>query len=87
MSTLNKLKMKIKKMIRSVKYRPWLYHSSRPKKGNHGSRPKTTQQFGVFRLLKGKERRNKTLTFSHIFFIPSVTKTFIAPGILILIRK
>ena len=78
MSTLNKLKMKIKKMIRSVKYRPWLDHSSRPK---------TTQQFGAFRLLKGKERRKKILTFSHIFFIPSVTKAFIAPGILILIRK
>ena len=45
------------------------------------------QQFGVFRLLKGKEGRMKILTFSCKFFYPSVTKIFIVPETLILRRK
>ena len=79
MSMLDKLKIKITKMVRYVKYRPWLDHSSRSKKGNHGSRPNKTQQFGAFRLMEGKERRRKTLTFSRNFFIPIAAKTFLTP--------
>ena len=55
--------------------------------GNHCSKSKKGQQFGVLDSWKEKVGEEKFKHFPVIFFITSVTKTFIAHEILILRRK